>query len=306
MLRTERYLRLIAAVMFLAFGAYAAAFLWEKSENGTVTETAEYYSVSESFSVKGHAFRELTPIASDGEEYVILATEGEYLSGGSAVAVRAENADDYFAFCDYELSKKSFSSEAEAVDAIKSGDTTHRALAALYLEEKTPSKKRKKPDGIIYSPCAGIYVKTGGALGSIASSACWYFSVESEKVSGLCRGQKLNLNISPGPQTEAEVFSIDKEHNSAVLIIRSCAEFIPMDEEYAAVLSISGCRGLRVPTAAISYDEDGAAYVKILSAGTEERKPVEIIYKSRSFYLCADGALREGMEIIVSDNSKAG
>lgn len=306
MLQSERYLRLIAAVMFLCFGAYAAAFIWEKAENGTVTETAEYFSVSESFAVKGKAFRSLVPIASDGGEYLILAAEGEHLPGGSAVAVEKENADAYFAFCDYEISKKAFSSEEDAVSAIKSENATRRALAAVYLEGKKLPKKRGKPEGVIYAPCAGIFTRKGGELGSIADGFDWYFSFESDKVSELRKGQKLNLEISSGPQVEAEVFSIDKDTGSAVLIVRTCPDFIPTDSEYSASVSLSECRGLRVPARAVHYDEDGTAFVSILSAETEERKAVEILYSSRDFCLCDDSALREGAEIIVSENSKAG
>lgn len=306
MLRSERYLRLIAAVMFLCFGAYAAAFIWEKAENGTVTETAEYSSVSESFSVKGKAFRSLVPIASDGGEYLILAAEGEHLPGGSAVAVKTENADDYFAFRDYEISKETFSSEEEAVSAIKSENASRRALAAMYLEGKKLPEKRGQPEGVIFAPCAGIFTRKGGELGSVADGFNWYFSFESDKVSELKKGQKLNLEISSGPQVEAEVFSIDKDNNSAVLIVRTCPDFIPTDSEYSASVSLSECRGLRVPARAVHYDEDGTAFVSILSAETEERKAVEILYSSRDFCLCDDSALREGAEIIVSENSKAG
>ena len=306
MLRSEKYLRLIAAVMFLAVGAYAAAFLRLKSENGTVTERAEYMSVSESFSVEGTAFRTLTPIFSDGGEYVLLAAEGDYLSGGSAVAVKKENADAYFAFCDGELAREKFFSEEDAVNAIKSGDAAHRALAALYLEGKKLPEKPAKPEGVIYAPCAGIFTRKIGECGAIASASCVYFSFESEKMPLLHIGQKLNLSIASFPQTRAEVFSIDEENNRAVLIIRNGFDGVPTDAELTAELSLSQCRGLRVPAEALHHDSDGNAYVNILSAGTEERKSVEILYSSRDFYLCDDGSLREGMQIIVSDGRKAG
>lgn len=306
MLRSEKYLRLIAAVIFLALGAYAAAFIWKSGENSIITETAKYESISESFSVKGHAFRELSPIVSGDEDYIILAAEGEYLSGGSAIAVRKETADDYYAFCDCELSRESFSSEEKAVDAIRSGDAEHRALAALQLEGKVPCEKCNKPDGIIYTPCAGFFTRKGGAIGSIASSASWYFSFESEKVSVLHRGQKLNLVLASGPQTEAEIFSIDKDNGIAVLIIRSCSDFLPVEEDYTAAIKLSECEGLRVPIDAVCYDKDGTPFVKVLSAGIEERKNIEIIYTSRDYCLCSGSELREGMEIMVSDSSKVG
>lgn len=302
MLRSERWLKLIAAVMFLCFGAYAAAYLWERSEIETITETAEYCTVGESFSVKGKAFRSLTPIASDGGEYLILAAEGERLSGGSPVAVKAENADAYFAFCDYELSMEVFSSEADAVGAIKDENAARRALAAIYLEGGILPEKCSKPEGIVYAPCAGIFTREGGGLGSVADGFFWYFSFESDKVSQLERGQKLKLEISPLPQVEAEVFSTDEDNDLAVLIIRGCQDFIPTGSEEAASVSLSECSGLRVPLSAVHYDEDGMAFVNVLSAGTKEKKEIEIIYTTRDYCLCSDGALREGMEIIVSEN----
>lgn len=301
MLRSERWLTLIAAVMFLCFGAYAAAFLWERSENETATETAEYCTVSESFSVKGRAFRTLTPIASDGGEYVILAAEGERLSGGSAVAVKAENADAYFAYRDYELSMETFSSEADAVSALKGENAARRALAAVYLEGGKLPEECPEPEGVVCAPCAGIFTRRGDDIGSVADGYYWYFSFESDKVQELKRGQKLKLEISSLPQVGAEVFSIDEENNRAVLIVRDCQNFIPTDSEESASVSLSGCRGLRVPVSAVHYDEDGTAFVNVLSAGAEEKKEIEILYTARDCYLCSDGALREGMEIIVSE-----
>ena len=306
MLRSEKYLRLIAAVMFLAIGVYAAAFLWQKGENGPVTERAEYKSVNESFSVKGTAYRTLTPIVSGGGEYVILAAEGDYLSGGSAVAVKKESADAYFAFCDGKLGEEKFLSEEEAVKAINSGDPARRALAALYLEGKKLPEKEAEPEGVIYAPCAGIFTRKGGECGGIASREGLYFSFESEKTPLLRKGQKLNLSIASFPQARAEVFSIDEEKNRTVLIIRNGFDGVPTDAELTAELSLSQCRGLRVPAGAMHYDSDGNAYVNILSAGIEEQKPVEILYSSRDFYLCDDSSLREGMQIIVSDGRKAG
>lgn len=304
MLRAERYLRLIASVMFLALGAYAAAFIWQQSESGTVTEKAEFKRISESFSVKGSAYRELVPISSDGDDYVILAAEGEYLSGGSAVAVKKENADDYFAYCDYRLCRKHFASEEEAVEAIKSGDAALRAWAVMYLEGESAPEKARKPEGLIYAPCAGIFAPTKEGIGAITSDVNWYFSFESEKAPLLNKGQKVNLKISSGPETDAEVFSIDG--NSAVLIVRSCSDFIPQEETYSAEISISDCEGIKVPRKAMHFDDDGNAFVYVLSAGITEKKNVEIIYTSRSFYLCGEAELRRGMEILVSDTLKAG
>ena len=300
MQRSESYLRLIAAVMFLAFGAYAAALIFQQSEGGTVTETAEYRSISDSFSVKGEAYRELTPVIEDSRGYIILAAEGEYLPGGSAVAVREENAEDYFAFCDYKLSRKAFASEEEAVEAIKNGSAAERALAVMYLEGQALPEKAQKPDGIICTPCAGIFTRNADGGYSIASDVNWYFSFESEKAEQLSKGQKLNLKISSGPETEAEVYSIGE--NRVTLIIRSCTDYIPTGKSCTAEISLDDCQGIKVPREALHFDGDGSPFVYVLSAGIKEKITVEIIYTSRSFYLCDDSALREGMEIIVSES----
>lgn len=289
---------------FLFIGAYAAAFLWEQGENGTVTQTAEYAQVGDSFSVKGTVFRPLVPIVCDGGEYLILAAEGEYLSGGSAVAVKAENAGEYFAFRDYEISAESFSSEEDAVNAIRSDDASRRALAAVYLEGRKPPKECAEPEGVIYAPCAGIYTGEGGGIGSVADGFNWYFSFESDKVPELKRGQKLYLEISSLPQLEAEVFSIDSAEKTASAIIRGSPGLMPPQGEETAAVSLPEHRGLRVPKAAVHYDENGTAFVNVLSAGAKEKKPVGILYTARDYYLCSDGALREDMEIIVSEKRK--
>ena len=300
MRRSDSYFRIIASVLFLAAGAYAAACILEKSEQVYVTEKAEYCTVRESFSVRGRAYRELTEINADPDDCIILAAEGEYLSGGSAVAVRSEDADAYFAYCDYKLGKTKFSSEEDAVDAVINGDSTARALAVSYLENADPPEKAPCPDGIIYAPCAGIFTRAAGNIGAIASETNWYFSFESEKASLLNENQKLNLKISSGPEAEAEVFSINE--NEVSLIVRSCADFIPEKDTYEAEISISDCEGIKVPRSAVCFDENGSPFVYTLSAGQKEITPVEIIYTSSDFYLCDDRSLHEGTEIIISEN----
>lgn len=300
MLRTERYLRLIAACLFLAFGAYSAAFILQKSIDTTVTEKAEYRVVSESFSVRGKASRRLIPINAVGSGYIILAAEGEYLSGGSAVAVREDSADAYFAFLDYELGKISFDSEKDAVLALKSGDTVRRIRAALYFEGQKPPDFVPCPEGVIYAPCAGVFTRTGGSIGAIASEVNWFFSFKTEKSRHLSRGQKLNLKISSRPCTDAEVYSIDED--KTVLIVRSCEDFIPQKERYDAKICLSDCSGIEVPHGAMHFDADGSAFVYVLSAGIKEKTAVRIIYTSPEFFLCEPGSVREGMEILISEN----
>lgn len=295
----ERWLRLIAALMFLAFGAYTAAFILEKSDDGTVTEKLHYTSLSESVSVKGKAWRKLTPIAADGSDYVILAAEGEYLSGGSAVAVKEDSAEDYFAYLDYELSKKSFASEEAAAEAIKSGDAVQRALAVMYLEGGEAPEKALCPDGIIRAPCAGFFTLTDDGKWAVADRASWFFSFESEKAEKLCTGQKLKLKISSEPETAAEVYSIDE--NKVTLIVRNGNNF-PEQEDCNAKIDLSDCRGIKVPRKAMYFDAEGNAFVYVLSAGREEKTAAKIIYTSGKYYLCDDSSLREGMEIIVSGN----
>ena len=297
--QNDRWLRLIAAVLFLAFGAYTAAFILEKSDDGTVTEKLHYASLSESFSVKGKAWRELTPIAADGSDYIILAAEGEYLSGGSAVAVKEECAEDYFAYRDYELSKKSFASEEAAVEAIKTGDAAERALAVMYLEGSEAPEKTPCPDGVVYAPCAGIFTQTGDGIGTVADSANWYFSFESEKAGKLSTGQKLKLKISSCTETAAEVYSIGE--NKVTLIVRNGNGF-PGQEDFDAKIDLSDCRGIKVPRKAMYFDAEGNAFVYVLSAGIKEKTAVQIIYKTENYYLCNDSSLRDGTEIIVSRN----
>lgn len=300
MRKSESYFRIIASVLFLTVGAYAAACILEKSEQDYVTEKAEYCTVRESFSVKGRAYRELTEINADPDNCIILAAEGEYLSGGSAVAVREEDADAYFDFCDYSLSKTEFRSEEDAVDAVINGDAASRALAVMYLENADPPEKALCPDGIVYAPCAGIFTRKFGNIGAIASEVNWYFSFESEKTPTLNTGQKVNLKISSGPEASAEVYSTDG--SAVTLIVRSCADFIPTQKSYDAEVAVSDCEGIRIPRSAVHFDENGTSFVYTLSAGQKETAAVEIIYTFSDFYLCDERSLREGTEIILSEN----
>lgn len=292
-------MRMIAAVMFLAFGAYTAAFILQKSDDVTVTEKARYAKVSESFSVKGKAYRELTPVITDDSGLVILAAEGQQISGGSAVAVKEESSDDYFAYCDYRLSKTKFLSEQAAVEAIKSGSPEVRAWAVMCLEGQKVPEKTACPEGVIYAPCAGIFAATGDGTYAVADRTKWFFSFESEKAENLRKGQKLNLKISSGSEAEAEVYGIDG--CKVTLAVRSGSSFIPDGKVCGAKISVSDCRGIKIPRKAMHFDGEGGAFVYALSAGIKEKTAVEIIYTSENFYLCADTSLREGTEVIISE-----
>lgn len=300
MRKSDTYFQIIASVLFLAVGSYAAACILQKSEPGFATEKAAYYTVSESFSVKGNAYRELTEISADCNDCIVLAAEGEYLSGGSAVAVREENAEDYFAYCDFKLSKTSFPSEEAAIDTVINGDATARALAVMFLEGGDVPEKVACPQGVIYAPCAGIFTHQVGSIGAIASEVNWYFSFESENSALLSNGQKVRLKVSSGPEVSAEVFGIGG--NEVTLIVRSFADFIPTEKSYEAEVSVSDCTGIKVPRKAVHIDENGTAFVYVLSADQKEITAVEILYTSPDFYLCDDSILREGMEIIISEN----
>ena len=106
----------------------------------------------------------------------------------------------------------------------------------------------------------------------------------------------------------ATVFSKSEPDGSGkVAVVFACnnalADTLAMRKTTADVV-YSEHTGLRVPLKAVHMDDDGQAFVYVVTAAQLEKKPIEIIYQTDDYCLVAQStesnALRAGNEIVVT------
>ena len=96
-------------------------------------------------------------------------------------------------------------------------------------------------------------------------------------------------------------------HSGKVAVVFACnaalSDTLAMRKTTADVV-YSEHTGLRVPLKAVHMDDDGQAFVYVVTAAQLEKKPIEIIYQADDYCLVAQStesnALRAGNDIVVS------
>ena len=150
------------------------------------------------------------------------------------------------------------------------------------------------------------------AIGKLVTAKKWYFASVMNKADA----DRLNLGGSAAldfPQhyngtVSATVLSKSEPDGSGkVAVVFACnaalADTLAMRKTTADVV-YSEHTGLRVPLKAVHMDDDGQAYVYVVTAAQLEKKPIEIIYQTGDYCLVAQSAesnaLRAGNEIVVT------
>jgi len=145
-----------------------------------------------------------------------------------------------------------------------------------------------------------------------ANAKKWYFASVMNKADA----DRLNLNGSATldfPQhytgtVSATVMSKSEPDDSGkVAVVFACnaalSDTLAMRKTTADVV-YSEHTGLRVPLKAVHMDDDGQAFVYVVTAAQLEKKPIEIIYQTDDYCLVAQStesnALRAGNEIVVT------
>lgn len=148
-------------------------------------------------------------------------------------------------------------------------------------------------------------------IGKLVTSKKWYFAAVMQEADAarLSAGGSATLDFGRhySGSVPATVIRISEPENGEVAVVFACntalADTLAMREATAEVV-YTEYTGIRVPLKAIHLDEDGNAYVYVITAGQLESKPVEIIYQTGDYCLVARGtqsnALRAGNEIIVT------
>ena len=181
--------------------------------------------------------------------------------------------------------------------------------------------------GSITAPAAGLFTSTtdgvdalerttpatpSNAIGKLVTAKKWYFASVMNKADA----DRLNLNGSATldfPQhytgtVSATVMSKSEPDGSGkVAVVFACnaalSDTLAMRKTTADVV-YSEHTGLRVPLKAVHMDDDGQAFVYVVTAAQLEKKPIEIIYQTDDYCLVAQStesnALRAGNEIVVT------
>lgn len=221
-------------------------------------------------------------------------------------------------------------------------EKTEARLNKLKAELGSYSSHDTSNSAIVEAPSAGIFTRTTDGFESVSPSSVeevtvsrlkellnqdsepepdnygklirsfqWYFLglVDDDTAERLKVGDPASLSFSRYysetiPSTVIHIS--DSEHGLKAVVFSTkyaLSETMAMRHATAEII-FSESKGLRVPTSAMHVDEQGNTYVYCLTAQKVEKKDVEILNTSDSFYLVkqdsASSALHEGDTLIVS------
>ena len=92
MKRSDLYLRITTAVLFLAVASYIGVYIYNAVVNTYVTTVAISYVIEETFPAQGFIVRTESVITDGGDSVMPIVAEGEKVAAGQAVAVEYLNS----------------------------------------------------------------------------------------------------------------------------------------------------------------------------------------------------------------------
>ena len=87
MKKSDLYIRVITAVLFLAVVSYIGVYIYNAMINTYVTATAYRYDIEEACAVQGYIIRSETVLTDAGSAVLPIVNEGEKVASGQAIAV---------------------------------------------------------------------------------------------------------------------------------------------------------------------------------------------------------------------------
>lgn len=141
------------------------------------------------------------------------------------------------------------------------------------------------------APCAGFFA------GDRIVRNGWSFEADIADPGSLTEGRGLTLVIS-----EKEYPATVTELSSGHLVLR-CRQGLSdmLDTQYAeAELRLGSVTGIKLPSAAVSEDENGC-FVYILKAGMKQKQHIDIIYRKNGSVLADPSDIGEGVRILSRD-----
>ena len=93
MKRSDFYIRIVTAVLFLAVASYIGVYIYNAAINTYVTTPAISYTVEDTLSTQGYIVRSETVITDTGAAVLPTVSEGEKVASGQAIAVEYMNSE---------------------------------------------------------------------------------------------------------------------------------------------------------------------------------------------------------------------
>lgn len=261
---SSRFFSALAALLFLALSAWAAACVRQKAQ---APETSELYSVtvSDSLELTGLAVRSEEPLSHSRGE-APPAGDFERLPAGEASKLPAL----YLADCD-------------GWERLSPEDL--QGLTVGSLEALLSSAPDKAGDARLVTGWAWYY----GALTQ---------DTDTELTPGPC----LLLFDGFAQPEEARLISVSPaERGRRALVLRLTAgdrDSLSL-RRTGAKLILNRYSGLKVPLSALKEDGDGCCVYTVSALGYE-KQAADIIYLGGDFALISGQALREGLRVLIS------
>lgn len=269
----SRFVRCVAAALFLAVCAYTGAGLLGDLSPRTRTAVVRRASALDSVELEGLVVRRERPIRSPGGP--ISAADGQRLSAAAAAALAGEAAGPAVFFAD--------------ADGLED-------LTPELLEDLSPAGLQalleREPE------------RTGA--GRLVTDYAWYYAALAPEETAADRGPCTLCFEGLEERVPARLIALSRaEEGQRVLLFRLTQggrDYLSL-RRTGARLILAEYSGLELPEEAVFTDGDGSGYVYTLSAGGTEKKPVEILYRTEGRCIAAasrqEDALREGSRVLL-------
>lgn len=278
-MESSRFFSLVAGTLFLTVCAYTGAAFYQRVEQPEIV-TAQTMHLQESVELEGIVLREEHSLCFD-RGIRPLAPEGERLATGQVLALDEQGQEI--------LCQRSgiFFSGTDGFETFSVADIQVNDLAAL--DTLLAAKPGRSTSGRLVTGNIWYY---------------WAFCPDRQALpdSGACRVEFDDM----GESVPAHIIGLSTpEDGQRALLLRltqGSSSYLTLRKTGARLL-FSEHSGLYLPEEALQQATDGSQFVYTLSAGTVQRRSVEITYKGDGFFLAASGTspetLREGDRIVI-------
>lgn len=282
-----RFLRAVAAVLFLGASAYIGAGLFAGLDRRVETAVARPAAVTDSVALQGIAIRREQLVCSPGG--LPTAEEGRRVPAGGLVG--SANREELYA-----PASALFFSGVDGLERLGPDRLRDLSVASLRdLLAETPEP-------------------VSGALGRLVLDYDWYFAALAP-AGALPEGLRdCTLSFeNTDRRVPARLLSVSpaEDGQTALLLRLTAAEKgLYSLRKTSATLVLAEYAGLELPAAAVRTDGDGHEFVYTVAAGVAERREVTILYRAGDRCIAAltggADALREGSRVIVSGDVQDG
>ena len=258
----------MGALLFAAVCAYFFCGLFGVVDE-IKTARAERFTVKENVRAEGIAVREEQLLCSS-RICSVFAQDGQRLPAGAMLAQSGELSVS--APC-----SAVFLSDFDGLEYLSPESCEN--LTVSSLKELTES----------------IPASVGSAYGRLVTDYVWYFAAFTDAV--VPAGERCTVvfdGIEGGVDGRLVLVSQQEDGKYAVLLRLKCGGEHLRLRRASAELIFDSFTGLALSPSAVRHDGQGD-YVLTVNAGIAERKPVELIYRSKELCLAAEGSPAQGL-----------